>query len=355
MGAQRQVRRQPAPTLANPERVQAGQREKRSKCKLGHPEIIQDIGKSKLSEADLRGANLRKANLSGANLSGRNLSTADLSWANLRGADLRGADLHGANLRWASLTGADLRGANFSNADLSEANLTKARLCETDFGAAYLGGAKGLAECNFEGPCILDIRAIQQSGSLPLLFLRGCGLPDSFIEYLPALLNQAIQHFSCCISYSQKDKPFAKRLFDTLQGRDIRCWLDEKRTLAADDIYEQVDRGIRIWDKILLCCSKDSLSSWWVDHEIGAAFEKEQKLGKEFGQKIMALIPLDLDGYLLGGQWPSGKAQQLRSRMVADFRGWTHSNETFESEVRRIILALRVGGSGMLSTAKTKL
>jgi uncharacterized protein YjbI with pentapeptide repeats len=79
MGAQRQVRRQPAPTLANPERVQAGQREKRSKCKLGHPEIIQDIGKSKLSEADLRGATLRKANLSGANLSGRNLSTADLS------------------------------------------------------------------------------------------------------------------------------------------------------------------------------------------------------------------------------------------------------------------------------------
>jgi len=352
MASKRQSRRHSAAALASAERAQAGQRENRSKCKPGHPESIQDPGKPKLSEADLRGADLRRADLSGANLSGRNLSTADLSWANLRGADLRGADLRGANLRWASLSGADLHGANFSKADLSEANLTKTRLCETDFGAAYLLGAKGLAECNFEGPCILDIRAIQQSGSLPLPFLRGCGLPDSFIEYLPALLNQAIQHFSCCISYSQKDKPFAKRLFDTLQGRDIRCWLDEKRTLAVDNIHDQVDRGIRIWDKVLLCCSKDSLTSRWVDIAVATAFEKEQKLGKELGQKIVTLIPLDLDGYLLGGQWQSGKAQQLRSRMVADFRGWSHSHEAFESEVRRVVLALRVGGAGKLLAAK---
>src|SRR6516162_10087876 len=92
---------------------------------------------------------------------------------------------------------------------------------------------------------------------LPLSFLRGCGLPDSFIEYLPSLLNEAIQLYSCFISYSHKDKPFAKRLFDTLQGRNIRCWLDEKRLATADDMYEQgpADRTIRIWDKILLCCS----------------------------------------------------------------------------------------------------
>jgi hypothetical protein len=31
----------------------------------------------------------------------------------------------------------------------------------------------------------------------------GVGLPDNFIEYLPSLLNQAIQHYSCFISYSR--------------------------------------------------------------------------------------------------------------------------------------------------------
>ena len=132
---------------------------------------------------------------------------------------------------------------------------------------------------------------------LPLPFLRGCGLPDSFIEYLPSILNEAIQLFSCFISYSHSDKPFAKRLlFDSLQGHDIQCWLDEKRMLPRDDIYEQVDRSIRIWGKVLLCCSKHSLSSWWVDNEIETAVEKERKVMKKRGHKTVALIPLDLDG-----------------------------------------------------------
>jgi hypothetical protein len=77
-------------------------------------------------------------------------------------------------------------------------------------------------------------------------------------------------------------------LFDNLQGRGVRCWLDEKQMLPGDDIYEQVDRGIRIWDKVLLCCSKRSLSSWWVDSEINRAFEKERALMKERGRKTLA-------------------------------------------------------------------
>ena len=31
-----------------------------------------------------------------------------------------------------------------------------------------------------------------------------------------------------------------------VQGRGVRCWLDEKQMLPGDDIYEQVDRGIRL-------------------------------------------------------------------------------------------------------------
>ena len=55
--------------------------------------------------------------------------------------------------------------------------------------------------------------------------------------------------------YAHEDKLFARRLHDALQGRGVRCWLDEKQMLPGDDIYEQVDRGIRLWDKVLLCCS----------------------------------------------------------------------------------------------------
>ncbi len=59
-----------------------------------------------------------------------NLSEADLSKADLSEADLRKADLSKANLRWANLRKADLRWANLSEADLSEADLSEANLSE---------------------------------------------------------------------------------------------------------------------------------------------------------------------------------------------------------------------------------
>jgi uncharacterized protein YjbI with pentapeptide repeats len=298
-----------------------------------------------LSKADLSGIDLNNADLHGVDLHGADLTAADLTAVNLSEANLSEAELTSADLTWASLIGTNLTKAelywtNFTDADLNGADLRAAHIQRANFGGSNLAGAKGLEGCEHEGPSILDYSALAISGMLPVPFLRGCGLPDNLIEYLPSLLNQPLQFYSCFISYSHADKAFAKRLYDSLQGRGIRCWLDEKQLLPGDDIHDQIDRGIKLWDKVLLCCSKHSLTSLWVDGEIERAFQKEQLLRKERSQKVLALIPLNLDGYLLDG-WQDGKASQVRARLAPDFRGWDTDHARWEELIEQLVRALR--------------
>jgi hypothetical protein len=101
-------------------------------------------------------------------------------------------------------------------ADLANADLGEVRLLGTVLGNVDLSRCKGLDSCRHEGPSVIDHRTLQRSGPLPISFLRGVGLPEALIDYLPSILGRAIEFYSCFISYSHADKAFARRLHDTL-------------------------------------------------------------------------------------------------------------------------------------------
>ena len=310
---------------------------------------------TKFQRADLSGTNLRNADACGADFIRAELTGVCLTNSNLQGAKLSSANLMTADLCGADLTSALLNCANCTSTDFSGAILSKARMSETILGDTILVNVKGLDEVIHSGPSIIDHRTIEYFDSLPTNFLRGCGLPESLINYLPSMLNQPISFYSCFISYSHADKVFARRLHDQLQGQGIRCWLDEYYMRPGDEIHEMIDQGIRIWDKVLLCASESALTSWWVDNEIDKAFRKEQQLTRERKKKVLSLIPLNLDGYMFSEKWENGKASQVKARFAADFTGWEKDNDKFEQAFEKVLNALKTDGAGRETPPKSML
>jgi uncharacterized protein YjbI with pentapeptide repeats len=286
-----------------------------------------------LREADLSDTNLREANLSEANFASTDFSRADLTRVNLTEAYLWGSFLTRAILTQASLARAQLIHTTFAGANLSDTDLlgayflhttlvgadfSRAGLSETVFSNTDLTDVRGLETCIHLGPSVLDHRTLAKSGPLPLAFLRGCGLPDALIDYLPSLLNEPFHFYSCFISYASKDHAFAERLYADLQNRGVRCWFAPEDMKIGDRLRPRIDETIRLYDKLLLVLSKTSVASQWVEQEVETALARE----RQQGTTILFPVCIDDTVMTLETGWP---ALIRNTRHIGDFRRWkTH-------------------------------
>ena len=66
---------------------------------------------------------------------------------------------------------------------------------------------------------------------------------------------------------------------------------------------------------------------------------------KDRGEKVLSLIPLNLDGCMFSGEWTSGKKQQVTDRLAADFTAWEKENAKFKEQFGRVVLALQTEGA----------
>jgi hypothetical protein len=289
------------------------------------------LSEANLGDADFGWGNLYKASLIEANLQRANLTEAKLRLSDLSGASLWGANLSGADLRGANLSQSILIGANLNRANLAWANLSRAILARTDFGAATLLDTRGLEECEFQAPCILDHQTIRNSGRLPLSFLRGCGLPDSLIDCMLSLLNQSIQFCSYFIIYSTKDQEFADRLHADLQASGVRCWYAPQDMKIGDRLGICI--GETLHEKLLLILSATSVTSGWVKQEVETAVF--------FEDKLPLLFPIRIDDSVMKMEtgWP---AQIKRTRHIGDFTNWK-DHDSYRKAFDRLLRDLEAG------------
>lgn len=299
-----------------------------------------------LHEANLSTVDLTEADLSEANLNSADLSDAQLNLANIRGAslfytNLYGANLNKANLRWARLHKANLSHASLYDVDLSKAhldgvNLTEATIGLTTFANNDLSSVIGLETIHHRAPSYISIDTLYKSqGKIPEVFLRGAGLPEAFLSYLPALRNaaQPIQFYSCFISYSVKDEEFTRRLYADLQNVGIRCWFAPESLKTGDKLRTSVDEAIRLYDKLLLVVSEHAIGSEWVNHEVKNALESERERNE------LILFPARIDDAVLnaGTDWA---AEILRTRQIIDFKDWK-DNTKYQKAFLRLIRDLK--------------
>jgi uncharacterized protein YjbI with pentapeptide repeats len=323
-----------------------------------------ELAEASASGARLGGADLRAAVMNGIDLRGAELPEADLSDALLRGADLRaavldGAHLHRTDLREADLRRCRLRGARFvevllssallGEADLIDAVLTRTAVDSADFDRALCGGtgwleldlseARGLESLQHAGPSTVGLDTVYRSrGRIPVAFLRGCGVAENFIANLESLTRRSVTYYSCAVCYSPQDEAFAGKLHDLLQGRGIRCWLDEQST---DEDHQTARPTLRRRaGKVVLCASQHMLRSPAARQVIAEVLADEDRLTREQGVSVEVLVPIDLDGALDTADCEAMQSDVLRRRIAAEFARSAREPDHFTQQLERLVRVL---------------
>lgn len=113
--------------------------------------------------------------------------------------------------------------------------------------------------------------------------------------------ERPIDYYSCFISYADADRALAERLYADLQARGVRCWFAPHDLEIGEPILAGIDRGIRLYDKLLLILSAASVASARIEQEVQMALARERT------ERRRVLFPIRIDDSMSAqtAGWPA--------------------------------------------------
>jgi hypothetical protein len=222
----------------------------------------------------------------------------------------------------------------FISTDLTASELTGAKLWRTLFVDIDLSAVKGLDTVKHIGPSYIDLSTIARSdGAIPDVFLRGAGVADTIVDSIHSLVHRPIGYTTCFISYSDRDLNFAKQLYADLQSEGVRCWFAPEDLKIGDHYHQRIDESIRLYDKLILVLSEHAVQSAWVEREVVAAREKEDR------EQRPVLFPLRLDDEVMATT--KAWAADVRRRWhIGDFTQWKN-HDVYQNAFDRLLRDLK--------------
>ena len=129
---------------------------------------------------------------------------------------------------------------------------------------------------------------------------------------------------SIFLSHNSKDKPFARKLADSLASKGIYVWIDEANLKIGDSLVPSISRAIKEIDYIGAIISPNSINSEWVKKELSWAMSKEIK------NKSISILPILIESCEL--------PDYLMDKLYADFR----NSEMYDDELKKLLRAMGI-------------
>ena len=116
-------------------------------------------------------------------------------------------------------------------------------------------------------------------------------------------------------------------------AKNLRCWFAPEDLKIGDRFQESIEDSIRLFDKVMIVLSENSMKSRWVEREVHAAREREDR------ENRTVLFPIRIDDAVMDAPQPWA-ADIRRSRHIGDFSRWKE-HDAYSKGFERLLRDLR--------------